>query len=334
MPDVDDGAREPVFADVEAAAERIRDRAVLTPLIENPALNEAVGGRVFIKAETLQRTGSFKFRGAYNKIRFLAAALPRPRCIVAFSSGNHAQGVAAAASLLGLPSVIVMPADAPAIKIANTKALGAEVRLYDRTREDREAVAGAAVEESGGVLVRPYDDTYVIAGQGTAGLEIVHQAEAAGAALDAVLVPCSGGGLAAGIAIAVKALSPATAVYTVEPADYDDTARSLREGRRVANETAPLSLCDALMAKSPGVLTFSINRRLVAGGLAVSDAEVSAAMEFAFRVLKLVVEPGGAVALAAVLHGKIPCKGRTLAVVCSGGNVDQAIFCRSLTLPR
>ncbi len=332
MPDVESAARAPVLADIEAAAERIKDRALLTPLIENPALNEAVGGRVFVKAETLQRTGSFKFRGAYNKIKLLAAAHPRPRSIVAFSSGNHAQGVAAAASLLGLPSIIVMPADAPAIKIANTKALGAEIRLYDRYGEDREAVAAAVMNERGGALVRPFDDSGVIAGQGTAGLELIRQARAAGATLDAVLVPCSGGGLASGIAIAVNALSPATAIHTVEPEGFDDTARSLRSGRIVANETTTKpTICDALMSASPGVLTFSILQRLAEGGLAVGDAEVFAAMEFAFRVLKLVVEPGGAVALAAVLHGKIPCQGRTLAVVCSGGNVDETTFCRALT---
>jgi threonine dehydratase len=295
--------REPTLADVEAAAERIADRAVVTPLIEYAPLNDAVGGRVLVKAETLQRTGSFKFRGAYNKMRLLAAGSPRPRGVVAFSSGNHAQGVAAAARLLGVPATIVMPSDAPSIKVANTRAYGADIVLYDRYREDREAVAAKVMAERAGALVRPFDDPDIIAGQGTAGLELVRQAGCAGATLDAVLVPCSGGGLAAGIAVAVKALSPSTEIHTVEPAGFDDYARSLRLGRRVANDATGPALCDALLAPQPGVLTFAVNRRLLAGGLAVSDAEVTAAMEFAFRVLKLVIEPGGAVALAAARGG-------------------------------
>jgi threonine dehydratase len=319
---------------IEAAAHRLAGQAVATPLLEWPELNAQVGGRVLIKAETLQRTGSFKFRGAFNKISRLLESGQKPRTIVAYSSGNHAQGVAAAAGLLGLPAVIVMPADAPAIKLAKTRAYGAEVVTYDRRGgESREAVAEAILAEREGTLVRPYDDPDIIAGQGTVGQELVSQAASRGVTLDAVLVPCSGGGLVAGCALAVAERSPGTRVYAVEPEGFDDTRRSLVAHRRLANRPAGdagHSFCDALLAPTPGALTFAINDRLLAGGLAVSDAEVARAMAFAFRTLKLVVEPGGAVALAAVLAGKIDCRGRSVAVVCSGGNVDAETFCRAL----
>jgi threonine dehydratase len=317
------------LTEIEAAAKRLSGQAVRTPLLEFPALNEQIGGRVLVKAETLQRTGSFKFRGAYNKISQIPETA-RPRGVVAYSSGNHAQGVAAAASLLGVPATIVMPTDAPAIKIENTRAFGADVVLYDRDSESREAVAEALLAERGATLVPPFDDPDIIAGQGTCGLEIAHQAKALNARLDAALVCCGGGGLIAGTATALAALSPQTKVYSVEPEAFDDTARSLAAGRRVGNEAAAESFCDALLAPLPGELTFAINRRLLAGGLAVSDREVADAMIFAFRVLKLVVEPGGAVALAALLAGRYQARGMTVAITLSGGNVDSDTFAQVL----
>ena len=320
---------EPDFAAVEDAARLIAAHASVTPLLESPLLNARLGGRLLVKAEPLQRTGSFKFRGAYNRIARLDAA-ERRQGVVAFSSGNHAQGVAAAAQLVGAPAVIVMPSDAPAIKVANTRAYGAEVVTYDRLREDREAIGRRIRDERGATLVPPYDDPHVIAGQGTVGLEIARQAEAAGIAVDAVAACASGGGLVAGIALALARTSPGTAVHVCEPAGFDDHARSLAGGARVANAPGAQSICDALLAATPGEITFSINRRLLQSGIAVSDDDVLRAMGVAFRDLKLVVEPGGAVALAAALTGKLPVAGRTVVVVCSGGNVDPATFARAL----
>jgi threonine dehydratase len=317
----------PGYADVVTASQRLAGQAVVTPLLENQALNAATGGRLFIKPEVLQRTGSFKFRGAFNRI----ASLPdedRVNGVIAYSSGNHAQGVAAAAQIHGIPSVIVMPADAPRIKVENTRSYGAEVVLYDRYHEVREEVTARIQQERGLSLVKPYDDPFVIAGQGTCGLEIARQAEALGARLDSVLICCGGGGLAAGSALALRELSPRTEIYTVEPEDFDDTARSLLAGRRLSNNPGLRSSCDALLAPMPGELTFALNKQLLTGGLAVSEVEVTAAMLAAFRNLKLVVEPGGAVALAAALSGKLETRGRTIAVVLSGGNVDVDAFCR------
>jgi threonine dehydratase len=319
----------PGLTEIRAAAEKLAAVAVQTPLLQAPALDRRTGGHVLIKAEMLQRTGSFKFRGAYNKISRIAPAL-RHKGVVAFSSGNHAQGVAAAAQLLNTPATIVMPADAPAIKIENTRGYGASVVLYDRDTGDREAIAAEIVARTGATLVRPYDDPDIIAGQGTIGLELVRQAEALGCRLDLVLTPCSGGGLMAGCATAVKALSPQTRLMTVEPQDFDDMARSLASGHRQTNKPGRRSICDALMSPTPGVLTFRINQRLTEAGLAVSDAEVQQAMAFAFRELKLVVEPGGAVPLAAVLSGKVEAAGQTIALVLSGGNVDAATFTAAL----
>ncbi len=320
----------PSFADIEAAAARLAGQAVVTPLLEFPALNSELGGRVLIKPETLQRTGSFKFRGAYNKITQLPRKA-RAAGVVAYSSGNHAQGVAAAAALLGVPAAIVMPSDAPAIKIDNTRGYGAEVVLYDRYQEVREGVAKALAEQRGATLVPPYDDPDIIAGQGTCGLETARQAAALGARLDAMLVCCGGGGLVSGTALAMAELSPETALYSVEPDGFDDTARSLAAGRRLENAPDARSFCDALLAPTPGALTFALNRRLLAGGLAVSDAEAGAAMAYAFRHLKLVVEPGGAVALAAVLSRRFDVRGRTVALTLSGGNVDPKIFADAVT---
>ena len=317
------------MADIRAAAERLLGRAVVTPLLESPALNARLGGRLLVKAETLQRTGSFKFRGAYNRLAQLSAA-ERKGGVVAYSSGNHAQGVAAAAQLLGLPALIVMPADAPAIKVANTRGYGAEVVLYDRYRESREEIGQRIAAERGATLVPPFDDYRVMAGQGTAGLEIAAQARAMAVKLDAVVIPASGGGLAAGCAVALASESPGTEVYAAEPVGFDDLSRSLAQGKRVANAPGATSICDALLVQMPGELTFPINRRLLKGSLAVSDDEVLAAMASAFAELKLVIEPGGAAALAAALSGKLDLKGRTVAVIASGGNVDPATFARAL----
>ncbi|MDF2764587.1 MAG: Pyridoxal-5-phosphate-dependent protein beta subunit, partial [Rhodospirillales bacterium] len=256
----------PTIEEVRAAASRLAPVAVKTPLLRSQALDRIADATVLIKPELLQRTGSFKFRGAYNKISRIPPER-RSQGVVAFSSGNHAQGVAAAAQLLGAPATIVMPSDAPAIKVENTRGYGAEVVLYDRDREDREAIAREIVARSGAVLVPPYDDPDIIAGQGTVGLELVEQAEALGCRLDLVLAPCSGGGLMAGIATAVKALSPATRLMSVEPEGFDDMARSLASGQRERNAPGRRSLCDALMSPTPGILTFRINRELTAGGL-------------------------------------------------------------------
>lgn len=319
----------PTIADIEAAAKRIEGAAVRTPLISCPALDDRLEARCLIKPEPLQRTGSFKFRGAYNKLSRLAEQA-KAKGVVAYSSGNHAQGVAAAAQLLGAAATIVMPADAPAIKLENTRGYGAEVLAYDRYREEREAVAQKLLDERGSLLVPPYDDPDIIAGQGTIGLEIAEQAAELGADVDVALVCCGGGGLISGTALALSARSPKTQVYSVEPEGFDDTARSLLSGKHETADPKAKSFCDALLAKTPGALTFALNNQLLKGGLAVSDQEVAAAMAAAFRWLKLVVEPGGAVALAAALSGKLDLKGKTVAIVLSGGNVDPGVFARVL----
>ena len=317
----------PTSDDVDAAVRRLAGIALHTPLVTSPALDALTGARVFLKAETLQRTGSFKFRGAYNKLSSIPQA-ERAGGVVAFSSGNHAQGVAAAARLLGMPAVIVMPSDAPRPKRERTAAFGAEIVLYDRVREDRQAIARDLAEKRNAALVPPYDDPLVIAGQGTTGCEIVEDLAALGLTPDVVAVTASGGGLTAGIALAVKARVPQARLYTAEPAGFDDHARSFKSGQREKNAALTGTICDALMAQTPGELTFAINRVLVGQGAAVSDEEVAAAVAFAFRELKLVVEPGGAVALAALLSGKIDVKGKVAVAVLSGGNVDPELFYR------
>lgn len=316
-------------ADVRTAADRLKGRAIVTPLLDYPLVSERLGFRLLIKAETLQITGSFKFRGASNRLLAAKAADPSLRAVVAFSSGNHAQGVAAAAKLLGLKATIVMPSDAPAIKVANTKGYGAEVVLYQRHTEDREAIARAIAERDGGLIVPPYDDPFIIAGQGTSGLEITTQIKALGAAPDVVIAPCSGGGLVGGVATAVKDVFPQTAVYAAEPAGYDDLSRSLAAGERLPNKPTAPSICDALMAEKPGALTFPIHRKLLAGSKVVSDEAVLDAMSFAQRHLKLVVEPGGAAGLAAALAMRDELKGKTAVVICSGGNADPEMIKRA-----
>ncbi|WP_368904806.1 threonine/serine dehydratase [Taklimakanibacter lacteus] len=319
----------PSFDDVLAARERLKGQAVMTPLIENPVLNERVQGRVLIKAECLQRTGSFKFRGAWNAISRLDGDTAKGG-VVAYSSGNHAQGVAAAAQLMKLPALIVMPSDTPRIKQANTRSYGAEVVTYDRASEDREEIANRIARERGAVIVPPFDHPEIIAGQGTSGLEVIEQAAERGISVDAVLVPASGGGLVAGNALAFSGRSPMTQVHSVEPEGFDDHARSLRSGKRERNEKTTGSICDALLSPAPGEITFAINQPRLKAGLVVSEAEVKRAMVFAFETLKLVIEPGGAVGLAAVLAGKIATRGRTIAVIASGGNVDPGLFAEIL----
>lgn len=311
----------PSYEGVLDAARQIEGVAVRTPLIESPALNAVVGGRVLMKAETLQRAGAFKFRGAYNRISRLTPE-EKARGVVAFSSGNHAQGVAAAAALIGTPALIVMPSDSPRVKVDGVIAFGGEVRMYDRWTESREAIGAAIAAERGSVLVPPFDDPFVIEGQGTTALEILDQADAP---LDQLLCGASGGGLMAGINLVMAERSPSTAVFVVEPEAFDDTARSLAAGERLGHPQGPPSICDALMAPMPGELTWPINRRL-AGAITVSDAEVAEAVRFAFHHLKLVIEPGGAVSLAALLTGKVEAQGLTTAIVLSGGNVDPGLF--------
>lgn len=318
----------PTFADIQAAAKRIAPYAVRTPLVESPALNALTGGRVFLKLETLQRTGSFKFRGACNRLAMIPPD-QRGHGVVAFSSGNHAQGVAAAATLFGMAAVIVMPSDAPRAKIEGTRALGGTVVEYDRQREDREAIAARICAERGAVLVKPFDDAGVIAGQGTVGLEIAEDAARFGMTLDAVLVPCSGGGLVSGVSLALKGCASdsvahgvAAKVHSVEPENFDGMKRSLEAGARTKAPGGTLSMADALMAPMPGTIVFDLAKDLLAPGFAVSDAELERAVAFALRDLKLVVEPGGAAALAALLAGKLDARGKAVGLVLSGGNTD------------
>ncbi len=322
-------AAPPTITDIQSAAERLSGVAVRTPVLESPLLNERLGCRALVKAEMLQRTGSFKFRGAYNAISRLPEARRRAG-VVAYSSGNHAQAVAAVAKLLGIPATIVMPTDAPAIKRRSTEAWGAKVVPYDRYREDREAIGAAIAEETGATLVKPYDDPDIIAGQGTVGLELAAQLAELDAKPDAVLVPCGGGGLIAGTATALADRLPGVPVYAVEPVGFDSTGRSLRAGARQRCDTAQASLCDSLLAPMPGEVTFAINRTTLAGGLTVADADAMAAVAIAFEYLKLVVEPGGAVGLAALLSAAYDAAGKTVAIVCSGGNVDPARFAEAL----
>ena len=315
----------PTIADIDAAAKVLAPYAVRTPLLTSPALDALTGARVFLKAEVLQRTGSFKFRGAFNKISSIPQET-RAAGVVAFSSGNHAQGVAAAAKILGMPATIIMPADAPASKIARTKGYGAEVVLYDRYTEDREKISRDICDKRGAILVPPFDDPKIIAGQGTVGREIAEDLIALGVTPDIISAPASGGGLMAGIALAARAKFPNVQLLTAEPDGFDDHARSLAAGHREAHSHKGKTICDALMAAIPGEITFAVNSKLVARGVTATDAEVGKAVAFAFREFKLVVEPGGAVPLAALMHGRMDAKGKTVVIVLSGGNVDADLF--------
>ncbi|HWA00224.1 MAG TPA: threonine/serine dehydratase [Caulobacterales bacterium] len=311
----------PTLEDVKAAARRIEGIAVRTPLIRNDALDQLTGASVYVKAENLQRAGAFKMRGAANAI----AALPeqvRSRGVAAFSSGNHAIAVSAAARLFGIRAVIVMPADAPAIKLEATRSNGAEIVTYDRLHESRESIGARLAEEHGLVMIKPFDDANVIAGQGVVGLEIAEDI-----APDIAFVPASGGGLSAGISLAL----PHTRLYAVEPEGHDDIARTLAVGSIQRNAPGVRSICDGLLVEAMGELPFAIARERFTGAVAVSDASVVRAMRFAFERLKLVLEPSGAAGLAAVLDGAIDMKGMTVVVVASGGNVDAAAFARAIT---
>lgn len=317
----------PTIADVRDAARQIGPMIQRTPLLSLPDLDARTGARVFLKPEPLQRTGSFKFRGAYNRISRLTGE-EKVRGVVAMSSGNHAQGVATAAQLCGLPAVVVMPADSPKLKQERTAAAGATVVLYDREKEDRVAIARRIAAERGAIVVPPFDDFHVIAGQGTAGLEIMDDLDARGLVPDTVLVCCSGGGLMAGVALAVTERAPKARLYVAEPAGFDDYTRSLAAGSKQSNVAMGGSICDGLLTPTPGDLTFSINKSLLAGGVVATDAEVERAMAYAFRELKLVLEPSGAIALAALMEGRVDVKGQVVVVMLSGGNVDPAMFAR------
>lgn len=310
---------------IQSAAKRLWKVAVRTPLLRSPALDKWLDARVLVKAESLQHIGAFKFRGAYNRLAKLNQQ-QRKKGVVAYSSGNHAQGIAYAAHLLGIPSTIVMPVDAPRVKMEGTRGWGATVRTYDRYSESRENIAEELARTSGATLVPAFDDPDVIAGQGTVGLELAVQLDALDLRADQLLVPCGGGGLLAGVSTAIRELSPYTTIYGVEPEHYDDHRRSLKAGRRVRIEADKFTRCDALAATMPGEITWPINSRNVRNFLTVSEAEVGMAVSFAFRHLKLVLEPGGAVALAAILHEKLPVRGKTVVIVASGGNIDGALF--------
>ncbi|MCB2128921.1 MAG: threonine/serine dehydratase [Rhodobacteraceae bacterium] len=314
---------------IRAAAGRLKGVAVTTPLLSSPFLDEIAGRRVFVKAECLQKTGSFKFRGGWSALSALDDAA-RARGVIGYSSGNHAQGVALAARAHGAPCVILMPSDAPRVKIDNTRALGAEVVLYDRATGDRDAIGGALAEDRGLTLVKPFDEPLVIAGQGTTGLEIARQAAEAGVDKADLLVPCGGGGLTSGIALACEAEAPGLRVRPVEPEEFDDVARSLVSGRIETNRRKSGSLCDAIITPSPGQLTFPILYRLAGPGIVVAETHVLEAMKLAFERLRIVLEPGGAVALAAALFSRDATGGDAVIAVASGGNVDREVFARAL----
>lgn len=318
------------IAMIEAARQRMNGEAIRTPLMSSPFLDEIAGRKVLIKPECLQRTGSFKFRGGWSAVSALEPEV-RKRGVIAFSSGNHAQGVALAASLHGVPAVIIMPRDAPKIKIENTKAYGAEVVLYDRANEDRDAIGATLSEERGLTLIRPYDEPLVIAGQGTVGLEIAEQAQEAGIEKAEVLVCCGGGGLTSGVALALEARAPGLKVRTAEPEHFDDVARSLASGKIERNAALSGSICDAIITPQPGNITFPILKRLCGAGIAVTEEEALRAMVLAFQRLKIVVEPGGAVALAAALFHGNELETDTVIAVASGGNVDSAIMADALS---
>ncbi|MEQ8398615.1 threonine/serine dehydratase [Thalassobaculum sp.] len=315
--------------DVRAAARALNGTVVRTPLLENADVNASLGGRLLIKAECAQRTGAFKIRGAYWRILNMTAE-ERALGAITYSSGNHALGVSQAARILGSTALIVMPDDAPAAKMAAVRSLGAEIATFDRDRENYDDVVERLRQETGRVHVPPSAHPQVLSGAGTVALEIFEQAEALGARIDAVLTPCGGGGLTASTAIVARETSPGTQVYAVEPELFDDTRRSLLAGQRVPNPIGLRTICDAIMTPIPNTVTFPINQALLAGGLTASDADVAAAMRFAFEHYKIVVEPGAAVGIAAVLNGQIDISGRTVATVVTGGNVDLDRFC-SLT---
>ncbi|APX10839.1 threonine ammonia-lyase [Tateyamaria omphalii] len=314
---------------IRAAAARLNGHARMTPLLNSPFLDGLAGRRVWIKPECLQHTGSFKFRGAWSALSALDDAT-RSAGVIAFSSGNHAQGVALAARMHGVPAVIVMPSDAPSLKIENTRALGAEVVLYERGSGDRDTIGAELAAERGLTLVKPFDEPQVIAGQGTTGLEIAEQAAAVGVVAADVIVCCGGGGFTSGIALALEAEAPGLRVRPAEPEGFDDVSRSLRSGGIERNNAVSGNICDAIITPQPGDLTFPIMHRLCGPGLVVTEDEALYAMAQAFLRLKLVAEPGGAVALAAALCRQDQIEGDDVIVTISGGNVDPDIFQRAL----
>jgi threonine dehydratase len=324
--------RIPTADDVLAARRRITPHIIRTPMLRNAQLDHLTGGTILLKPEVLQRTGAFKLRGATNALRSLAPEALQ-RGVVTYSSGNHGQAIACAAQSLGVAATIVMPANAPAIKRQSTERWGAQIIAYDRASENREAIAAEITARTGATLIPPYEHADVIAGQGTLALELADDAKAAGLQMDALLVCTGGGGLISGCALGLSAVSPGTKIYCVEPAGWDDTARSLKSGNREKNDGTGSTFCDALLTPTPGELTFSINRNLLAGGRAVTDQQVVAAMKFAAASLKLVLEPGGAVALAALLAGTFDARGLTVGIVLSGGNIDLADLARVLNSP-
>ena len=307
------------------------NRVFETPLLSNEKVNQIVGKNVFIKPECLQVTGSFKFRGAWSALSYLQNGNKMFNGVVAYSSGNHAQGVAAAAKGHKVPATIVMPKDAPRMKIENTLSYGAEVVFYDRTKQSREEIGERIAEEKNLQLVRPYDDPLVIAGQGTCGLEIASQAKDLGITEAEVLVCCGGGGLSAGIAIALEEFAPSFIVRTCEPEFFDDTARSLKSGEREINAIDAKSICDAILTPTPGQYTFPILKRLAGQGLVASDKQVLRAMRCLYENFKLVAEPGGAVALATALFSSQSLEKENIIIVISGGNVDSELFVRALS---
>lgn len=329
---MNDKIKLPVFDDITAAASRIEGQAVHTPLLNSAYLDDIAGCRVFLKPECLQRTGSFKFRGAFNTISLMTEE-DRKSGVVAVSSGNHAQGVADAARIHGIPATIIMPADAPQTKIDRTRRLGAEVILYDRANEDREAIAAEHCRKTGAAFIHPFNDPRVIAGQGTAGLEACQDIVARGETLEEVLVPAGGGGLAAGTALSVSHHFAHAAIHTCEPEGFDDYCRSLVSGRPEENPYEGGSVCDAILTPRPGEISFAINSQLAGEGFTVTDEQALQATAFAFRELKLVVEPGGAVALASLFKHRGRLVGKTVLVVLSGGNMDPEMLQRAADLP-
>jgi threonine dehydratase len=329
LPQTPEGALQINLDTITAAADRIRPHIFRTPLLESPRLNDWLGRRLLIKAECLQHTGSFKLRGASNAVWSLGDDV---RHVVAFSSGNHAQGVARAASTRQIKATIVMPEDTPSTKIEGTRAFGADVVTYDRYRESREEIGAALAEKHNANLVKPYDDVRVIAGQGTVGLEIVKQTAAMGITPDAVLCCCGGGGLIAGLGVAVHGVIPDVKIWAAEPEFYDDTRRSLISGVRERADISQKSICDAIVTPEPGELTFPINKQHLSGGAVVSDETALRAVATLFKHLKIIVEPGGAVAVAAALTGQFPEDANVIVAVASGGNIDAEMFRRALDL--
>ena len=305
------------------------DQVIQTPILESSQLNEQLGCRLLLKAEALQRTGSFKFRGAYNKISQIPIH-KRSKGVVAYSSGNHAQGVAAAAQIFDLPATIVMPSDAPDIKIQNTRSYGANVEFYDRKIGNRVEMAKRISDETGGLLIPPYNDPDIIAGQGTIALELIRQSKELNVIFDIVMGPSSGGGMMSGCSLVLKHYDPRVMLYCVEPENYDDIAQSLACGQRIKLRPKGHSICDALLLETPGDLTFQILKKQNVVGLVVSDQATVNAMLVAFQAFKIVLEPSGAIALAAALEQKINLKGKTVAVICTGGNVDPSLFQKAL----